>query len=170
MTEPKTDQPKTELKTELKAELPKAELPKAELPKAELPKLVLSKDKYYATGKRKSSIARVWLKAGTGELEVNLRKGADFFCRPTLIMLLNEPLELTQVLGRFDVIAKVCGGGLAGQAGAVRHGIAKALLDVDPQFRGVLKKAGMLTRDSRVKERKKYGQPGARKRFQFSKR
>jgi len=128
------------------------------------------KTKFYATGKRKSSIARVWLKPGTGELQVNARKAADFFCRPTLIMLLSEPLELTQTLGRFDVLANVNGGGLAGQAGAVRHGIAKALLEVDVQFRSVLKKAGMLTRDSRVKERKKYGRPGARKRFQYSKR
>ena len=172
MTEPKTDLPKTELsKAEPpKAEPPKAEPLKAEPPKAEPVKLVLSKDKYYATGKRKSSIARVWLRAGTGEVTVNTRKAADFFCRPTLLMLMNEPFELTQVLGRFDVTASVAGGGLAGQAGAVRHGISKALLEVNPQFRGVLKKAGMLTRDSRVKERKKYGQPGARKRFQFSKR
>jgi small subunit ribosomal protein S9 len=149
---------KIEAKTEAKAEA-KTEA-KTEQPKT----------KFYATGKRKSSIARVWLKPGTGELVVNTRKGADFFCRPTLIMLLSEPLELTQALGRFDITASVRGGGLAGQAGAVRHGIAKALLEVDPQFRGVLKKAGMLTRDSRIKERKKYGQPGARKRFQFSKR
>jgi small subunit ribosomal protein S9 len=128
------------------------------------------KTAFYATGRRKMAIARVWLRPGSGEVIVNQRKAADFFCRPILTMMLMEPLELTQSQGRFDVHANVCGGGLAGQAGAVRHGISRALLGVDAQFRSVLKKAGMLTRDSRVVERKKYGRPGARKRFQYSKR
>jgi small subunit ribosomal protein S9 len=125
---------------------------------------------FYATGRRKTATARVWLKPGSGEVIVNKRKAADFFCRPILTMMLMEPMELTQTQTRFDVHVNVCGGGLAGQAGAVRHGISRALLGVDPQFRSVLKKAGMLTRDSRVVERKKYGRPGARKRFQYSKR
>jgi small subunit ribosomal protein S9 len=124
----------------------------------------------YATGKKKNAIARVWLKPGDGTVLINKQPVDDYFGRPTLTQVLQEPLELTQTKGRFDVMARVRGGGKAGQAAAVRHGIAKALLEVDPQLRTALKKAGMLTRDSRVVERKKYGQPGARKRYQYSKR
>ena len=124
----------------------------------------------YATGKKKNAIARVWLKPGDGTVLINKQPVDDYFGRPTLTQVLQEPLELTETKGRFDVMARVKGGGKAGQAAAVRHGIAKALLEVDPQLRTALKKAGMLTRDSRVVERKKYGQPGARKRYQYSKR
>ncbi|MBN2495342.1 MAG: 30S ribosomal protein S9 [Deltaproteobacteria bacterium] len=125
---------------------------------------------FYATGKRKTAIARVWLRPGTGRIVVNRREVDEYFGRPTLEMIMQEPFSLTETAGRFDAKVRVTGGGLAGQAGAIRHGIAKALIEANPQLRSVLKKAGMLTRDSRVKERKKYGQPGARKRFQYSKR
>jgi small subunit ribosomal protein S9 len=130
----------------------------------------MAENKLYATGKKKRAIARVWLRHGEGKVTVNKRDADAYFGRPTLMLILQEPLDLTQTKGRFDVIARVKGGGKAGQAAAVRHGIAKALLSVDAQLRGSLKKAGMLTRDSRVVERKKYGQPGARKRYQYSKR
>jgi small subunit ribosomal protein S9 len=125
---------------------------------------------WYATGKRKTSIARVWLKPGSGVYIINDRKLEEYFPRPTLRMTLNEPFEVTETLGRYDVMANVNGGGLAGQSDAVRHGIARALLTVNPELRSALKKAGLLTRDSRIVERKKYGRPGARKRFQYSKR
>jgi small subunit ribosomal protein S9 len=125
---------------------------------------------WYATGKRKTAIARVWLEPGTGEITVNKRPVDDYFQRETLRMILNEPFDLTETRGKYNVKASVCGGGLAGQAGAVRHGITRALVIMNPQHRSILKKAGMITRDSRVKERKKYGQPGARKRYQYSKR
>ena len=125
---------------------------------------------WYATGKRKTSIARVWLKPGSGVFTINDRKLEEYFPRPTLRMTLNEPFEVTETLGRYDVMANVNGGGLAGQSDAVRHGIARALLITNPDLRPALKKAGLLTRDSRIVERKKYGQPGARKRFQYSKR
>ncbi len=130
----------------------------------------MSEKQPYATGKKKAAIARVWLKPGDGTVTINREPVEDYFGRPTLTQILQEPLELTQTRGRYDVTAHVSGGGKAGQAAAIRHGIAKALLVVDPQLRAMLKKAGMLTRDSRVVERKKYGQPGARKRFQYSKR
>ncbi len=126
--------------------------------------------KYYATGKRKSSIARVWLLPGEGRILVNKKPVDEYFLRETSLMIIKQPFELTGTWGRFDVRATVVGGGLSGQAGAVRHGITKALLEVDPSYRGELKKAGLITRDSRVKERKKYGLKGARKSFQFSKR
>jgi small subunit ribosomal protein S9 len=125
---------------------------------------------YYGTGRRKTSVARVWLRPGQGGVLVNRRPVEDYFPRETLQLLLRQPLELTQTQGQFDVYATVAGGGNAGQAGAVRHGIARALLEYDEKLRVQLKRAGLLTRDPRVKERKKYGQPGARKRFQFSKR
>ena len=130
----------------------------------------MSEQKFYATGKRKSSIARVWLKPGTGQITVNERSLEDYFGRPTSRMLIMQPFELTQTVGRYDVFVRVHGGGLSGQAGALKHGISKALLEVDPAHRSVLKTAGFLTRDSRVKERKKYGKRGARASFQFSKR
>ncbi len=126
--------------------------------------------RYYATGKRKNAIARIWLEPGNGQLEVNDRPAAQYFGRETLMMVIKQPLNLTNLLGKYNVRVYVKGGGSAGQAGAVRHGISKALLEINPAFREQLKKEGLLTRDSRVKERKKYGQKGARKRFQYSKR
>jgi|TARA_Y100000814_G_scaffold292833_2_gene272401 small subunit ribosomal protein S9 len=127
-------------------------------------------ESFYATGKRKSSVARVWIGAGNGRILVNNRPFEEYFLRDTSLMVIKQPFELTETWGSYDVRATVKGGGLTGQAGAVRHGISKALLEVDQNFRSVLKKAGLLTRDSRVKERKKYGRKGARKSFQFSKR
>lgn len=124
----------------------------------------------YATGRRKSSVARVWLQPGEGRIEVNDRPVDEFFPRPTLKMILAQPLKIAGVEGKFDVLATVNGGGSSGQAGAIRLGIARALVQLDQGMRAVLKKAGLLTRDPRVKERKKYGQKGARARFQFSKR
>jgi len=125
---------------------------------------------HYATGKRKSSVARVWIGAGNGRILVNNKPFEEYFLRDTSLMVIKQPFELTETWGSYDVKATVKGGGKTGQAGAVRHGISKALLEVDQNFRSVLKKAGLLTRDSRVKERKKYGRKGARKSFQFSKR
>ena len=107
---------------------------------------------------------------GNGTIVINKRPIDEYFGRATLKMILSEPFELTETIGKYDLKVNVCGGGLAGQAGAIRHGITRALLEVNPQFRSTLKKVGLITRDSRVKERKKYGQPGARKRFQYSKR
>jgi len=130
----------------------------------------MTDDRFYATGKRKNAIARVWIKPGTGKFVVNERPLDIYFGRQTSRMVILQPLELTQTAGRFDVVASVQGGGLSGQAGAIKHGISKALLEVDNAYRSVLKSAGFLTRDSRVKERKKYGKRGARASFQFSKR
>jgi len=132
--------------------------------------MTAEKQGWYATGKRKSAIARVWLRPGSGNVTINRRSMDDYFGRAVLKMILQEPFELTETRGKFDVLVNVCGGGLAGQAGAIRHGITRALMQMDPELRPILKKSGMVTRDSRVKERKKYGQPGARKRFQYSKR
>jgi small subunit ribosomal protein S9 len=125
---------------------------------------------YYATGKRKASVARVFMRPGTGRIVVNKKDVGDYFSRETAKMVVYQPLELTKTLDKFDITVNVAGGGITGQAGAVKHGISKALLEYDPQCRQVLKRAGLITRDSRVKERKKYGQRGARARFQFSKR
>ncbi len=130
----------------------------------------MAEQKFYATGKRKSSVARVWMKPGTGNIVVNKRSLDEFFGRETSKMVIRQPLELTENVGKFDIFVNVTGGGPSGQAGAIKHGITKALLEVDPALRQVLKKAGFITRDSRVKERKKYGQRGARRSFQFSKR
>ena len=124
----------------------------------------------YATGKRKNAIARVWVKPGSGRIVVNGRDQQTYFARPVFRMLLNQPFETVDRKGQFDVKATVTGGGLSGQAGAVRHGISRALVKFEPALRGVLKKEGFLTRDSRVVERKKYGKPKARRSFQFSKR
>ena len=124
----------------------------------------------YATGKRKNAIARVWVKPGSGRIVVNGRDQQTYFARPVLRMLLNQPFETVDRKGQFDVNATVTGGGLSGQAGAVRHGISRALVKFEPALRGVLKKEGFLTRDSRGVERKKYGKPKARRSFQFSKR
>ncbi|VAX28912.1 SSU ribosomal protein S9p (S16e) [hydrothermal vent metagenome] len=125
---------------------------------------------YQATGRRKTSVARVILKPGTGQVEVNKRPIEKYFPRETLRMVVRQPLELVGMYNKLDVKVTVNGGGLSGQAGAVRHGIARALLNVDSDLRPKLKKEGLLTRDPRMRERKKYGQKGARKRFQFSKR
>jgi len=122
------------------------------------------------TGRRKEAVARVTLKPGTGRLLVNGRPLEEFFPRLSLQVMIREPLEATQALQRFDCVARVAGGGIAGQAGALRHGLARALSQVDASFRPTLRKAGYLTRDPRTKERKKYGQKGARKRFQWTKR
>ncbi|MGZ3688952.1 MAG: 30S ribosomal protein S9 [Bdellovibrionota bacterium] len=127
----------------------------------------------HKVGKRKSSIARVYLRSrasDTGVIRVNDRSFEDYFPRPTARLMIMQPLELTSTVGRFDISVNVQGGGLSGQAGSVRHGIARALLLIDPAFRPVLKKAGLLTRDAREVERKKYGLAGARRRFQYSKR
>jgi len=124
----------------------------------------------YGTGRRKSATARVYLKPGTGEITVNKRRFEDYFQNETHRMVIRQPLHLTDSVGKFDIHVNVDGGGPAGQAGAVRHGLTRALVDLNPEFRTRLKKAGFITRDPRAKERKKYGQKGARKRFQFSKR
>ena len=124
----------------------------------------------YATGKRKDAIARVWVKPGSGKITVNGKEFVAYFARPVLQMILQQPIVATNRGGQFDVIATVTGGGLSGQAGAVRHGISKALTYYEPGLRGVLKKGGFLTRDSRTVERKKYGKAKARRSFQFSKR
>ncbi len=124
----------------------------------------------YATGKRKDAIARVWVKPGSGKIVINDREFAKYFARPVLQMVLKQPIVAANREGQFDIIATVVGGGLSGQAGAVRHGISKALTYYEPALRGVLKKGGFLTRDSRTVERKKYGKAKARRSFQFSKR
>jgi small subunit ribosomal protein S9 len=124
----------------------------------------------YATGKRKDAIARVWIKPGTGKITVNKKDYVAYFARPVLQLILRQPIMLTNREGQYDVVATVTGGGLSGQAGALRHGISKALTHYEPELRGVLKKEGFLTRDSRVVERKKYGRRKARRSFQFSKR
>jgi small subunit ribosomal protein S9 len=124
----------------------------------------------YATGRRKESIARVRMKPGSGEFSVNERTLDDYFGRETSKMVLKQPLEVVEQLGKVDISINVCGGGLSGQAGAIRHGISRALIKLNADYRPALKKAGFLTRDARTVERKKYGRPGARKRFQFSKR
>jgi small subunit ribosomal protein S9 len=124
----------------------------------------------YATGKRKNAVARVWIKPGNGKVEVNGRDSPVYFARPVLRMLINQPFEVANRLGQFDVWCTVKGGGLSGQAGAVRHGISRALTHYEPALRPLLKKEGFLTRDSRIVERKKYGKRKARRSFQFSKR
>jgi len=126
--------------------------------------------RFSATGKRKSSIARIWMKAGSGKIEVNGKTMDEYLTRDTAKMVVMQPLELTNNVGKYDISVNVMGGGISGQAGAIKHGITKALLEINEADRGVLKKAGFITRDSRIKERKKYGQRGARRRFQFSKR
>jgi small subunit ribosomal protein S9 len=125
---------------------------------------------FYGTGKRKSSIARVWLKPGAGSIVVNNKTLDEYFGRETSKMVIKQPLELTENVDKFDIYVTVSGGGDSGQAGAIKHGITKALLEVDAELRGTLKKAGFITRDSRIKERKKYGKKAARASFQFSKR
>ena len=139
----------------------------------EAPKYVKKVDKFgraYATGKRKDAVARVWIKPGAGKIVVNTREVETYFARPVLRMLINQPFEVASRVDQFDVVATVAGGGLSGQAGAVRHGISKALTYFEPALRSPLKAGGFLTRDSRVVERKKYGKAKARRSFQFSKR
>jgi small subunit ribosomal protein S9 len=139
----------------------------------ETPQYVQKIDKQgraYATGKRKNAVARVWIKPGGGKIEINTRGFEVYFARPVLRMLIQQPLVATNRHGQYDVTCTVSGGGLSGQAGAVRHGLSKALMAYEPELRGSLKKGGFLTRDSRVVERKKYGRAKARRSFQFSKR
>jgi len=125
---------------------------------------------YYGTGRRKTSTARVYLRPGAGNVLVNRKAFESYFPNETLRMIIRQPLNLTETAGKFDVLANVAGGGPAGQAGAIRHGITRALIEYNADLRPTLKHAGLITRDPRIKERKKYGQKGARKRFQFSKR
>jgi small subunit ribosomal protein S9 len=139
----------------------------------EVPKYVQKLDRQgraYATGKRKNAVARVWIKPGTGKITVNNREIEVFFARPVLRMMISQPLMASNRSGQYDVTCSVSGGGLSGQAGAVRHGLSKALTNYEPELRSVLKRGGFLTRDSRVVERKKYGKAKARRSFQFSKR
>ena len=126
--------------------------------------------RYYGTGKRKDAVARVWIAPGTGEVKINDRPAERYLGRLVLQRLIHQPFEVTETMGRFDVIARCKGGGISGQAGAIRHGISKALLEANPDLRPTLRKLGCLTRDPRVKERKKYGRKRARRGFQFSKR
>jgi small subunit ribosomal protein S9 len=125
---------------------------------------------YYGTGRRKNATARVYLRPGGGEIKINKRTFEDYFPNETLRMIIRQPLQLTETANRFDIYVNVNGGGVSGQAGAVRHGITRALIESNSELRSRLKKAGFVTRDPRQKERKKYGQRGARRRFQFSKR
>jgi small subunit ribosomal protein S9 len=133
-------------------------------------KKVDSQGRAYATGKRKNSVAKVWIKSGKGNIEINGKKIEDYLVRPVLRMMVNQPFEVVDAVSQFDVKVSVFGGGTSGQAGAIKHGISKALCFFDPTLRESLKKAGFLTRDSRVVERKKYGHAKARRSFQFSKR
>ena len=130
----------------------------------------MAEQRIYATGKRKTSVARVWLKPGTGHVTINNKPIDQYIDRETSKMVVFQPLTLTGTFGKLDIMVNVHGGGISGQAGAIKHGVSKALLEYNPEFREILKRAGFLTRDSRAKERKKYGQPGARARFQYSKR
>ncbi len=132
--------------------------------------MAVERNSYYATGRRKQAVARVWMTSGSGEVVINQRPIDNYFGRATSKMVLRQPLELTETIGKYDLRVNVRGGGLSGQADAIRLGITRALLKVNPSFRPALKSAGFVTRDPRIKERKKYGQRGARARFQFSKR
>lgn len=125
---------------------------------------------YYGTGRRKTSTARVYLRPGAGEVKINRKSFETYFPNETLRMIIRQPLQLTETVNKFDILVNVDGGGPAGQAGAIRHGITRALMEFNSDLRRSLKQAGLVTRDPRIKERKKYGQKGARKRFQFSKR
>jgi small subunit ribosomal protein S9 len=154
-------------------EAPAAEAPVAPPPQEAAPLREQQLDKQgraYATGRRKDAIARVWLKPGSGKIVINGREQEVYFARPTLRLVINQPFDVAERQGQYDVVATVVGGGLSGQAGAVKHGIAQALTRYEPALRGVVKQAGFLTRDSRVVERKKYGRAKARRSFQFSKR
>jgi small subunit ribosomal protein S9 len=152
------------------AELKKAPVAAAQAPAPIREKEVDGQGRAYATGRRKNAVARVWVKLGTGKITVNGRDQKIYFARATQQMVIQQPFDVSQRRDQFDVIATVSGGGLSGQAGAVRHGIAQALAKFEPALRGAMKQNGFLTRDPRVVERKKYGRAGARRRFQFSKR
>ena len=130
----------------------------------------MTENQVFSTGRRKTSVARVYLVPGEGRILINKKDADEYLARETLKMIIMQPFEVTDTVGKFDVSVNVRGGGVSGQAGAIKHGISRALLDVSPDFRKPLKKAGYLTRDAREVERKKYGQRGARARFQFSKR
>jgi small subunit ribosomal protein S9 len=148
----------------------KAGVPSGEAPAKVYERIVDSKGRSYATGKRKDSVARVWIKPGRGVITVNGREVETYFARPVLRMIINQPFAASKTEGQYDVFCTISGGGLSGQAGALRHGISQALIKQAPDLRGVLKKGGFVTRDSREVERKKYGQHGARRGCQFSKR
>ena len=152
------------------AELKKAPVAGVSAPATPREKEVDAQGRAYATGRRKNAVARVWVKLGTGKITINGRDQKIYFARPTQQMVIQQPFDVSQRNDQFDVIATVSGGGLSGQAGAVRHGISKALTYYEPGLRPVLKAGGFLTRDSRVVERKKYGRRKARRSFQFSKR
>jgi small subunit ribosomal protein S9 len=152
------------------AELKKAPVGDSSSPAPAREKVIDAQGRAYATGRRKNAVARVWVKPGTGKITINGRDQTIYFARPTQRMMIQQPFDVSQRNGQFDVVATVSGGGLSGQAGAVRHGISQALTKFEPGLRGGIKAAGFLTRDSRVVERKKYGRAGARRRFQFSKR
>ncbi|MBA3766180.1 MAG: 30S ribosomal protein S9 [Acidobacteria bacterium] len=130
----------------------------------------MAETQYYGTGRRKTSTARVYLRPGAGEVKINRKSFEQYFPNETLRMIIRQPLQLTETTTKFDILVNVMGGGPAGQAGAIRHGITRALMEYNTDLRPALKHAGLVTRDPRIKERKKYGQKGARKRFQFSKR
>jgi len=130
----------------------------------------MAEERYYATGKRKAAIARVWMKLGEGNIVINKSPIDDYLVTEIAKMIVAQPLELTNTAGRYDITVNVKGGGISGQVGAIKHGISQALLKISPEFREPLKKAGFITRDSRIKERKKYGLRSARARFQYSKR
>ena len=132
--------------------------------------LSVEKNAFYSTGRRKQAVARVWMMPGSGKILINRRDIDDYFGRATSKMILRQPLELTEMVNRYDIFVNVAGGGLSGQAEAIRHGVTRSLMKINAAFRPALKKAGFVTRDPRIKERKKYGQRGARARFQFSKR
>ena len=162
---PETESPFAALRPDTAAGLPPGVVPAA----IREPKID-PQGRSYATGRRKNAVARVWIKPGAGVFTINGRDQQIYFGRPTQRMTIAQPVLITDRVSQYDVIATVSGGGLSGQAGAVRHGIAQALQLYEPMLRSILKKAGLLTRDSRVVERKKYGKPGARRSFQFSKR
>ena len=164
-----------EVEAEAEAQAPaeEAAAPVAPPPVEAAPLREQQLDKYgraYATGRRKDAVARVWLKPGSGRIEVNGREQEVYFARPTLRLVINQPFDIADRRGQYDVVATVVGGGLSGQAGAVKHGISQALTRYEPALRTIVKKAGFLTRDSRAVERKKYGRAKARRSFQFSKR
>jgi small subunit ribosomal protein S9 len=156
--------------SELKTTLIKAPAKKEETATGSETRKLDKQGRAYATGKRKNAVARVWLKPGRGAITINGKEEKTYFARPVLRMILRQPLVAASRDGQFDVVCTCTGGGLSGQAGAVRHGISKALIAYEPNLRGVLKAGGFLTRDPRVVERKKYGRPKARRSFQFSKR
>jgi small subunit ribosomal protein S9 len=131
---------------------------------------IVDKNAFYSTGRRKQAVARVWMMPGSGKILINRRDVDDYFGRATSKMIIRQPLELTETINRYDIFVNVAGGGLSGQADAIQHGITRSLMKINASFRPALKKAGHVTRDPRIKERKKYGQRGARARFQFSKR